>query len=102
MGLGAVRKGDWNMGHGPYMPTKANSCSGNVRINGKGAVRKGDAFKEHKLGKKKHTDFPVTGSATVRINGKPAARKLDAISDPTRLKCSSIIITASRNVKVGP
>lgn len=76
----AVRQGDTGKGHDRCPPTSATGGSSDVLINGKPAMRVGDAYAPH--GCKDHAVHPrsqAAGSGTVFINGKALARVGDAI-----------------------
>lgn len=72
MGKGIHRQGDMTTGHGGWLPTQPAAASTDVLINGKGAVRAGDAIVPHT-----NPSIPEThggtyaGSSTVFVNGKP-------------------------------
>jgi len=75
-----ARKGDSvNTGHGCTSITKTLECSSDVIVNGKGAVRKGDALEVHTINSGSvcvpHSSKVNEGSSTVFVNGKPLARK---------------------------
>ncbi len=92
----AARKGDTGSQHQGFPPTKAISGSPNVEINGRAALRKGDALQPH--AKPKHPPHPrsvAVGSGTVEINGRPAARVGDAID------CGGKMESGSGNVEIG-
>ena len=69
-------------GHGCHFPpTNATDGSGDVEIEGKPALRVGDAFAAHgcsPCGKPPHKRALSEGSGTVYINGRKAGR----IGDP--------------------
>jgi uncharacterized Zn-binding protein involved in type VI secretion len=89
----AVRHGDICSGHECFSPRPNISSSGNVFINGRGAVRVGDAYAEHGCkGKKGHSSVQAAGSGTVFVNGKPLARVGDLVA------CGSVCATGSGNV----
>lgn len=79
----ATRLGDTGSGHGCHFPpTPATGASGDVFVNGIGAVRQGDAYAPHACGvcpAPSHGRSLSGGSGTVFINGKPAGRVGDAI-----------------------
>jgi uncharacterized Zn-binding protein involved in type VI secretion len=92
----ATRKGDIGSGHGCFPPSSAIEGSPDVFINGKLAVRVGDAFAAHGCGKcAPHGRNAAQGSATVNINGKPSVRVGDAIN------CGGSAATGSGNVFIG-
>lgn len=86
----AARAGDKTSGHGPYAP-RANKgegpgASSDVKINNKGANRKGDEWLPHNPPPNNQhaagTDYvqkTEEGSASVFINNLPAARIGDAV-----------------------
>lgn len=82
-------------GHGPFPPRKNITKSGDVIVNGKGALRQTDVFEPHCVGPSCHTGAVSGGSGSVNINGKPAARIGDAID------CGSFIAQGSGNVFIG-
>lgn len=82
-------------GHGPFPPRKNTSSSGDVIINGKGALRQSDGFEPHCVGPSCHTGVVAAGSGTVFINGLAAAR----IGDP--IDCGSFIAQGSGDVLIG-
>jgi uncharacterized Zn-binding protein involved in type VI secretion len=91
----AARDGDMDTGHGPFNPRTNIAKSPNVFINGKGAIRKGDAFAIHCVGSSCHGGAAKKGSGTVFINGQDAMR----IGDP--IDCGSFIAQGSGNVFIG-
>ena len=92
----ASRKGDIGSGHGCFPPSNAIEGSGDVFINGKPAVRVGDAYAAHGCGKcAPHGRNASQGSATVNINGKPSVRVGDGIN------CGGSAATGSGNVFIG-
>lgn len=95
---GAVRKGDMSTGHPHcYPPTPAVGCSDNVLVNGRGAVRLGDAWQVHGACDvhSPHSGASISGSSTVFVNGKPKCRIGDAIS------CGDTMAEGSSDVIVG-
>lgn len=95
MGRPAARDTDICTGHGPFPPRKNSSSSGNVFINGKGAIRKGDGYDPHCVGSSCHVGAAGTGSGTVFVNGRDAMRQGDPID------CGSYIAQGSGNVFIG-
>ncbi|MCG7626733.1 PAAR domain-containing protein [Epibacterium sp. MM17-32] len=76
----AGRKEDIGSGNDGFPPTPASSGSGDVGINGKPALREGDAFAPHAKPKHPpHARALWAGSSSVFINGKPAGRVGDSI-----------------------
>ncbi|MCM2450522.1 PAAR domain-containing protein [Agrobacterium vitis] len=77
------RLGDIGSGHACHFPpTPSIEASGNVFINGRGAVRVGDAYGAHACSscpEPSHGRALAAGSPTVFINGQPAGRIGDAI-----------------------
>ncbi len=92
----ASRLGDTGAGHGCFPPSNAIAGSPDVSINGKPALRVGDALAAH--GCKDcppHGRAVAAGSASVSINGKPAARIGDSID------CGGAMAAGSGNVNIG-
>jgi|GEM_PF-1304730 len=87
----AARKGDTDTGHPGAGPTAIISGSGNVKINGLPAARKGDQLQPHHRG----TRVIVEGAGSVKINGRAAVRITDAVN------CGGTIAAGSGNVKIG-
>lgn len=78
--------------------TSTNACSPNVRVNGIGAVRIGDAVSVHTLTDCGPESPPLsTGSSTVRVNGKGVGR----LGDNYAGDGSNIIQSGSQNVRAG-
>lgn len=76
--------------------TATDACSGDVFINGIGAVRQGDAVQSHPFPScAVHAPGLVTFSGTVRINGVGAGRKGDTYG------CGALILTGSSTVNIG-
>lgn len=79
----AARKGDIGSGHSCHFPpTKAVEGSGDVWINGREAVRVGDAYDAHgcpSCPAPAHGRKLQDGSPTVYINGQKAGRITDPI-----------------------
>jgi uncharacterized Zn-binding protein involved in type VI secretion len=70
--------------------------SGNVFVNGVGAVRKGDAVASHpNVGCSPHAPGLSAGSGTVKVNGKDFGRLGDSYG------CGASITSGSANVFVG-
>ena len=77
----AIRKGiDLTRGHNGYPPVVATSGSSCVMVDGKPAVRKGDAFKPHKKRKKPMHVGKAIGGGNVYIDGRKAQRKGDKLT----------------------
>lgn len=78
-----TRLGDMGSGHACHFPsTPSIEASANVFVNGKGAVRLGDAYGPHactSCPEPSHSRALSAGSPTVFINGRPAGRIGDAI-----------------------
>lgn len=70
----AARKGDLGSGHDNFRPSVSIEGSGDVFINGKPAMRKGDGYAAHP-----HNRKLAQGSSTVNINGRRAGRVGDDI-----------------------
>lgn len=94
-GKSAGRLGDSHTGHSAWSPTPCTSASGNVIINGKGAMRKGDQFVIHCVGPSCHQPVLAKGSGSVKVNGRDAGR----VNDPTA--CGAKVMVGSGNVKIG-
>lgn len=95
MGRPAARDTDACTGHGAFPPRKPTSSSGDVIINGLGALRKNDTYDIHCAGPSCHPSACGSGSGTVFINGRDAMR----IGDP--INCGSYIAQGSGNVIIG-
>lgn len=98
MGKPLSFKGASTTGHGCFPPQTCTEGSGDVTVNGKAALRVGDAQTGHTCVKKPYPTHPskqATGSSTVFINGKPAAR----IGDSTG--CGDVVAEGSSNVMIG-
>ena len=92
----ASRKNDTGSGHGCFPPSNAIEGSSNVSINGRPALRVGDALVSHGCDKcSPHSRKVAAGSASVSINGKPAARVGDAVN------CGGAMASGSGNVNIG-
>lgn len=92
----AFRLGDAASGHDSCPPTNAVESSGDVFVNGLGAVRRGDSCGSHGCKLHKTHDRTVSGgSGTVFINGSPAARVGDAIN------CGGAAAAGSSSVGIG-
>lgn len=93
----AARHRDLCTGHLCFPPRPNATASPNVRINGRGAVRKGDGWLPHKCCEDcgSHSGDLSKGSNTVKINGREAGRVGDKIS------CRSRVMTGSGNVRIG-
>ena len=78
--------------------TSTDACSGNVFVNGIGAVRQSDVVTAHPFpstGCQTHTPGLVSFSGTVKINGLGAGRNGDTYG------CGAIITSGSPNVSIG-
>lgn len=70
--------------------------SGNVFVNGDGAVRVGDNCERHPFPScSQHATPLVVGSGTVRVNNQPMGREGDTYA------CGATITSGSGNVNVG-
>ncbi len=78
-----TRLGDIGSSHACHFPpSPAIAASPDVFVNGRGAVRAGDAYAPHacpSCPEPVHTRSLAAGSPTVFINGRPAGRIGDAI-----------------------
>lgn len=91
-----VRLGDICTGHGCYPPRANVNASPNVKVNGIGAHRVGDAWAVHGCGTcTPHGSSQGSGSSTVFVNGMPLARVGDNVA------CGSSNATGSGNVFAG-
>ena len=93
-----VRIGDMSTGHPHCYPaTPAVGGSSNVLINGKGAVRVGDAWQTHGAcpDHSPHSGTSSSGSSSVFCNGKALCRIGDSIS------CGDTMAEGSPNVFAG-
>jgi len=98
MGKPAARFGDIGSGHGCHFPpSNAVEGSENVIINGRPAVRLGDAFAVHvcPVDGGPHPRVLASGSHSVLFNGRPAGRLGDSID------CGGVVLTGSGNVLIG-
>lgn len=88
-----------NTGHGCDATTTTDACSGNVKANGKGIVRFGDAVKSHDYPAPPCTPHAPTMdtlcSSTVFVNGKKAAYK------GSKYGGDHVITSGSSTVSVG-
>jgi len=92
----AARLGDLGSGHGCFPPSPAIEGSSDIIINGKPAVRVGDAYIAHGCNSCiPHPRNAAQGSSTVNFNGKPAVRVGDGIN------CGGKAQTGSGNVFIG-
>lgn len=89
-----VRLGDICTGHGCFPPRPNVQASGDVRINGIGAHRRGDGWGVHCCGIC-HGSVLAVGSSTVFVNGQQLARIGDAVA------CGSAAAQGSHNVYAG-
>ena len=77
---GAVRLNDYSSGHGCF-PSKPNiEASNDTFVNGRGAVRVGDAWAIHCCGSSCHSSVSSGGSPNTFINGRRGVRTGDDIS----------------------
>ena len=90
----ALRLSDQSTGHDGWPPTPAVTSSGNVFINGLGAVRISDQYQPHTHLNHTHTPIQSKGSPNVFINGLAAARIGDELS------CGDMSAQGSSNVFV--
>ncbi len=75
------RKTDTGSNHGAWVPSKAIAGSNNVYIDGKPALRRGDALAPHVRPRRApHPRKVAAGSPTVFVNGRPVARIGDSIN----------------------
>lgn len=92
----AGRLADIGSGHGCFPPSPTIQGSGDVFVNNRPALRKGDALLPHLCGQcPPHPRAMSQGSATVNINNKPASRKGDGIN------CGGSVSTGSADVIIG-
>jgi uncharacterized Zn-binding protein involved in type VI secretion len=87
---GVTRYGDMSCGI-DCPPTPAIECSSDVKVNGKGVVRVGDAFQPHC----KHSRVVAKGSSSVYVNGRQVCRIGDLLS------CGDKVCEGSDNVFAG-
>lgn len=91
-----TRIGDPCSGHGAFPPRPSTSGSGNVFINGIGAVTVGDSYAVHcDPTPTCHPGALAGGSGGVMVNGKALGR----IGDP--VACGSVVAVGSSNVFAG-
>ncbi len=90
MVLRAARKGDLGSEHDGFPASKAIEGSPDIEINGKPAVRVGDAFEAHP-----HERHLKEGSSSVWFNGRKAGRVGDAID------CGGTVEDGSPDVSIG-
>ena len=90
-----VRLGDICTGHFCFPPRTSITASTNVFINGKGAVRFGDAWSVHVCDTSFHAGVQIGGSETVNVNNRKLARIADAIN------CGSFCAMGSTNTFAG-
>lgn len=97
MGRPCARKNEKGVTH--CSGFKIVSASGNVKVNGRGVVRKGDRSSVHlKPAPRKcrpHVSKVAKGSRSVKVNGRSVARRFDKMSGCTA------IASGSSNVLVG-
>ena len=86
----AARKGDLGSEHDGFPASKAIEGSPDIEIDGKPAVRVGDAFEAHP-----HARHLKEGSSSVLFNGKKAGRIGDAID------CGGKVQEGSPGVTIG-
>lgn len=92
----AARLGDLGSGHECFPPSPAIEGSSDIIINGRPAVRVGDAYVAHGCGNCiPHPRNAAEGSSTVNFNGRPAVRVGDGIT------CGGKAQTGSGNVFIG-
>lgn len=89
------RLGDACSGHGCWPPRPSISASDNVFVNGRGALRQGDAYSVHCCKTNCHPGSLSSGSRSVFVNGRPLGR----IGDP--VNCGSVSAMGSDNVFAG-
>lgn len=95
-GKPASKLGDKQSGHSCFPPTASATCSANVKINNKGALRVSDQFIPHCCPKSGcHPPVQSTGSSKVIVNGRMLAR----LGDKTA--CGAVVMTGSSNVIAG-
>lgn len=82
-------------GHDGFGPRASIAGSSNVKVNGIGVLRVGDAFAPHCKKSSCHPGTVSAGSGTVKVNGQPAARIADM------LDCGSAVAQGSPNVVAG-
>lgn len=92
----ACRLSDIGSAHGCFPPTPAIVGSPTVKIDGKPALRVGDALAPHGCPDcPPHGRAVAVGSPTVKVDGKPLARIGDAID------CGGSMSTGSGTVAAG-
>lgn len=92
----AARLGDLGSGHECFPPSPAIEGSSDIIINGRPAVRVGDAYVAHGCNSCiPHPRNAAEGSSTVNFNGRPAVRVGDGIN------CGGKAQIGSSNVFVG-
>lgn len=87
------RQGDLTCGEGCFLPQVPQEWSPNVKANGKGVVRQGDARVIHCCPPVCHP-ATYTGGSSVRVNGKPVQRIGSSLS------CGDTVCQGSPNVNV--
>lgn len=91
----AARKGDRCTGHADYPPRASLSGSGDVFINGRGALRAGDSWAVHCNDDHCHSGSQSAGSGSVFVNGRALARVGDSVG------CGSAVSSGSSDVFAG-
>lgn len=86
---------DLTTGHHGFFPVVAVAASSNVRANGKGVVRQGDAFQPHWKRKTPPHQGTAVGGGTVRTNSKKSQRNGDAVT------CGDTSDNGSSDVRFG-
>lgn len=96
MGKGIHRLGDATTGHGCWPPTGPASASENVLVNGRGAVRRGDAITPHTCPSIPETHGGTyTDSRSVYVNGRP----VQVVGSP--VSCGDAAASGSGDVMAG-
>lgn len=90
-----ARQGDGCTGHADYPPRASTGGSGDVFINGRGALRAGDGWAVHCNEDDCHTGTQSGGSGSVFANGRALARVGDGVD------CGSAVSAGSPNVFSG-
>lgn len=93
MTMPAARLGDQCTGHSCFPPRPNVQASPDVRVNGRGWHRVGDAWAVHCCGLSCHGSALASGSQSVRANGIFVGR----ITDP--VACGSAVMTGSEDVR---
>ncbi|MCD8139331.1 MAG: PAAR domain-containing protein [Planctomycetaceae bacterium] len=96
MARGIHRQGDSTAGHGCWPPTSPAAFSDNVLVNGRGAVRQGDAIIPHTCPSIPETHSGAyAGDASVLVNGRP----VQVVGNP--VTCGDRAAGGSNDVVVG-